>query len=85
MQLLFFGPCPAAHRILVPQPGMELTPLRREAWSLKPWTTRDVLMQLLTNTNFSNHDIGHQVVKEVAVNSPDNSKFPVQGIIQLAA
>ena len=54
----------------------------REAWSLNPWTTKEILMQLLTNTILSKHDIGHQIVKEITANSPYNSKFPIQDIIQ---
>ena len=38
---LFFGPCPVAHGIFVPQPGMETRPPAMEAWSLNHWTTRE--------------------------------------------
>ena len=38
---LFFGPCPVAHGIFVPQPGMEPRPPTMETQSLNHWTTRE--------------------------------------------
>ena len=47
LSFLFFWPHHVAYRILVPQPGTELTPPATEAQSPKHWTTREFLVLIL--------------------------------------
>lgn len=44
---LFFWPFCTAHRILVPQPGVEPVPPVVKAWILNHWTAMEVLILLL--------------------------------------